>query len=182
MLAMSEISTDFANHTASMEHTPYAVRHLKNFHGPAWLNINAMQMEEHQKTEDIKKFQPVTLYDVYLTDELDFGKPLYRMLPHLEIADRLEIHPKTFYAIINTPEKCPRLSKKYKIIESGRTAIEWTVKGISYFNNADAAKAIGVKAQNAISSSYARGEYKHRDIQRRYVLLDINGEILEVLG
>ena len=174
--------TDFQSHTASMDYTPYAVRHNRHFHGPAWLNINAMQMDEHQKTEDTKKFQPITLYDVYLTDELDFGKPLYQSMPHLEIVDKLDIHHKTFYSILNTPEKCPRLSRKYRFVVSGRIAVEWGINGLMYYNNTEAAKALGLKSSNSLSTSYMRGEYKNRGITRRYVRLDVNENVVEVLG
>jgi hypothetical protein len=164
--------TDYDLHIQAMESPEYAIHHNRSFHGPGFLNINAMQMCANDQIDD-KQFFPTRLYDVYVKNEL-FGTPLYRMLTSHHICDKLGFSRGVWLKItqanfdVKTGE-----GSDYEYIESGRTAAEWNINGKIFYDAKETAEYL------KISTSSLPSFVKTGRLKKRHVILDLDGEVVE---
>lgn len=190
---MNQHIVDFDNHIASMGNVPYSVRHNRMFHGPEWLNITAMQMcaSEGVIDPEIIKFQPAKLYNVYYKNELNYGVPMYKEISVNKMIDIFKIHIQSMQRILNdnVQSKTGRLKElqnKYHFIPVGRTAVEYTfistTELLTFYTIAEAEKNLDVTGKYINTCANKKQQCRGFDVTKRYVRLDIDGEVVEVLG
>ena len=169
----------------------YDAFHNKYFHGPTWLNINALQMAESDDTKEIVNFSPADLYDIYYKDELDYGTPVHHCVTIYEMADIFDSNRKCLFPILKGKLETKKgkffdIDRLYQFVQIGRTSAEYIFskpgERLVFHTMAAINKHFGVRWSGLIGHVANGGTFRGYTVTKQYVRLNMDEEVVEVIG
>lgn len=166
--------TDFDLHAEALRDGYYALTHNEGFHGPHWLNINAMQMYGTHRLPDENNFHPVTYYAASGA----LGMDILRHETQDFILKNMQISKSTFSKYL----------KKGRIRVVGRDVAEYTLMRKDcrdtyvFLNNEQMADEFGSDAPDEIRYAFQTGHtFRGWDVTMRYVEVDAEWKVIKQL-